>query len=121
MLLAATKGTGVMKATFLSRFTPSLMTLEALEALFVQREDLARRISERIHESTLTPSKHHTLLIGPRGIGKTHLISLIYYRIQAMDDLRDRLLIAWLREHEWGVTSILDLLSRIVRALLGEY
>ena len=110
-----------MKASFLSRFTPSLMTPEALEALFVQREDLARRIAERIRDSALTPAKHHTLLIGPRGIGKTHLISLIYYRIQAMDDLRDRLLIAWLREEEWGVTSFLDLLLRIFRALLGEY
>ena len=67
-----------MKATFLSRFTPSLMAQEALEALFVQREDLARRITEQIRDSALTPSKHHTLLIGPRGIGKTHFISLIH-------------------------------------------
>ncbi len=110
-----------MKATFLSRFTPSLMTPEALEALFVQREELAQRIIERIRDSALTQSKHHFLLIGPRGIGKTHLISLIYHRIQAMDDLRDCLLIAWLREEEWGVTSFLDLLLRIFRALRGEY
>src|SRR5437879_3237877 len=109
-----------MKATFLSRFTPSLMAQEALEALFVQREDLARRISEQIRDSALTSSKHHTLLVGPRGIGKTHFVSLIYYRIQAMDDLHDHLLIAWLREEEWGVTSFLDLLLRIFRALLAE-
>jgi predicted AAA+ superfamily ATPase len=108
-----------MKATFLSRFTPSLMAPEALEAIFVQREReaLARRIVELIRESTLTPSKHYTLLIGPRGIGKTHFIAIVYYRIRAMDDLRNRLLITWLREEEWGVTSFLDLLLRIFRAL----
>jgi DNA-binding transcriptional ArsR family regulator len=121
MFLAVPTGVAVMKATFLSRFTPSMMTPEALEALFIQREDLARRIVALIRDSALTLSKHHTLLIGPRGIGKTHLISLIYHRVQAMGDLRDRLLIAWLREEEWGVTSFLDLLLRIFRALQAEY
>lgn len=110
-----------MNATFLSRFTPSMMTPEALESLFVQREELVQRLVELIRESAITPSKHHTLLIGPRGIGKTHLVSLIYHRISAMDDLRGRLLIAWLREEEWGVTSFLDLLLRIFRALLAEH
>jgi tetratricopeptide (TPR) repeat protein len=112
-----------MKATFLSRFTPSLMAPEALEAIFVQREReaLTRRIVELIRESTLTPSKHHTLLIGPRGIGKTHFIALTYYRIRAMDDLHNHLLITWLREEEWGVTSFLDLLLRIFRALREEH
>ena len=37
-----------------------------------------------------------------------------------MDDLGDRLLIAWLREEEWGITSFLDLLLRIFRALQEE-
>jgi DNA-binding transcriptional ArsR family regulator len=53
-------------------------------------------------------------------IGKTHLVSLVYYRIREMDDLGDRLLIAWLREQEWGITSFLDLLLRIFRALQEE-
>ena len=81
-----------------SRFTPSLMQPEDLEEIFVQREELAQHIVELIRDSALTLSKHHTLLIGPRGIGKTHLVSPIYHRVSKMDDLRDRLLIAWLRE-----------------------
>lgn len=108
-----------MTARFLSRFTPSLMSPEDLEAVFVQRQELATRIVELIRESALTEAKHYTLLIGPRGIGKTHLVSVVYHRIYRMDDLRDRLLIAWLREEEWGVTSLLDLFLRIFRAL-GE-
>lgn len=110
-----------MKESFLSRYTPSLMKPEDLEALFVQRESLARRIIELIRDSALTASKHHTLLIGPRGIGKTHLVALIYYRIAALNDLPGKLLIAWLREDEWGVTSFLDLLLRIFRALRSQY
>jgi tetratricopeptide (TPR) repeat protein len=104
-----------------SRFTPSLMKHEDLEEIFVQRHKLAQNIVELIRHSVITPSKHHTLLVGPRGIGKTHLVSLVYYRIREMDDLDDRLLIAWLREEEWGITSFLDLLLRIFRALQEEY
>lgn len=103
-----------------SRFTPSLMKHKDLEEIFVQRHKLAQNIVELIRDSALTPSKHHTLLIGPRGIGKTHLVSLVYYRIREMDDLGERLLIAWLREEEWGITSFLDLLLRIFRALQEE-
>ena len=96
------------------------MAAEVLEAIFVQRQELAERLVELIENSVLTGSKQHTLLIGPRGIGKTHLVSLVYHRVRQLDSLRDRLLIAWLREEEWGVMSFLDLLLRILRALIAE-
>jgi tetratricopeptide (TPR) repeat protein len=106
-----------MDKSALFSFTPSLMDGETLEAIFVQRETLAADLVERIRESVLTQNKLHTLIIGARGMGKTHLVSLVHHRILAMDDLKERLLIAWLREEEWGVTSFLDLLLRIFRAL----
>jgi len=111
-----------MGTTYLSRFTPSIMPPQVLEAIFVQREPLAERLVELIRDSALTRSKHHTLLIGPRGIGKTHLVSLIYHRVRQSDAVvGGQLLIAWLREEEWGVMSFLDLLLRIHRALVAEY
>ncbi len=106
-----------MDSRFLSRFTPSLMTPEALEAIFVQREELLRNILESIGISALTRDKRNLLLIGPRGIGKTHLISMIYYRLQAVEELRDHILVGWLREEEWGISCFRDLLFRILRAL----
>ena len=110
-----------MRPPFLSRFTPSLMSPEVLEGIFVQRERLARRTVSLVRESVLGATKHHTLLVGPRGIGKTHFVSLVHHRVQAMDDLRERMRIAWLREEEWGVSSFLDLLLRILRALDETY
>jgi tetratricopeptide (TPR) repeat protein len=110
-----------MKNTFISRFTPSLMSPETLEAILVQRHALAERLVELIRVSALTDNKHFQLLIGPRGIGKTHLVSLIYHRVVKMEDLRDKLLIAWLQEEEWGIASFLDLLRGIFRALAKEY
>jgi tetratricopeptide (TPR) repeat protein len=97
------------------------MSPETLEAILVQRHALAERLVELIRVSALTDNKHFQLLIGPRGIGKTHLVSLIYHRVAKMEDLRDKLLIAWLQEEEWGIASFLDLLRGIFRAIAKEY
>ena len=107
-----------MKESFLSRFTPSLLSRDALEAMFVKRESLAQSIVDGIQESATTGNKHYVLVVGPRGIGKTHLVSLIYHRIAGNPLLSDRLLIAWLREEEWGVASYLDFLLVILRSLV---
>ncbi len=105
----------------ISAFTPSLMSPQELETILVQRQDLAQELFEKILLSATTPAKHYALLIGMRGMGKTHLVALIYYRLLAeltkTPTLKDQLVIAWLREEEWGVDSWLDLVSRILRAL----
>lgn len=106
--------------TFISRFTPSAMSQKDLETIFVQREELAKRIIDIIRNSALTKSKHYTLLVGPRGIGKTHLISIIYHRLHSMVELNNHLIIGWLREEEWGISSFFDLLLRILDALQNE-
>jgi tetratricopeptide (TPR) repeat protein len=97
------------------------MAPETLEAILVQRHNLANYLVENIRESALTSNKHYQLLIGPRGIGKTHLVSLIYHRIAKMKDLHEKLLIAWLREEEYGIASFLDLSIAILRAIGKEY
>jgi tetratricopeptide (TPR) repeat protein len=107
----------MMKTPTIFSFTPSLMNAADLESIFVQRETIAADLVDRIRESVLTSTKHHSLIIGARGMGKTHLVSLVYHRVQAMADLKDRILIAWLREEEWGITSFLKLLLRILRAI----
>src|SRR2546429_429761 len=109
--MAPTKRLVHMISDFLSRFTPGAMSVEALESLFVQRQALLQRLLALITESCLTGNKHHALLIGPRGIGKSHLVSLLYYRLQSLpiDQESGRLMVGWLREEEWGIASFLDL------------
>lgn len=109
-----------MKSSYLFRFTPSTMSPETLEAIFVQRHWLANDLIEVIRESAMTANKHFRLLVGMRGIGKTHLISLIYHRVSKMEELRDKLLIAWLPEDP-NILSFLGLLLEIFKALEKEY
>lgn len=105
----------------LSRYTPSMLPHATLEAIYVRRDDIVERITERVRASALGGDKHYALLIGPRGIGKTHIVSLVYHRTKADDALKDRLAIAWLREEEWGIASYLDFLRSVLRAIAEEY
>lgn len=111
----------MIKEFALSRYTPSMLSHEILEAIFVRRDDLVERLVERVRVSALTDNKHYSLLIGPRGIGKTHIVSLVYHRLKEDKELQDGLATAWLREEEWGIASYLDLLCSILRAIHEEY
>jgi len=101
-------------------FTPSAMSPEVLEAIFVKREPLAKRIVSSIKTSAGSSSKQHWLLVGPRGIGKTHLISLVYHRVTKAKALRKKLVVAWLREEAWEVASYLNLLEAVLRAVAED-
>ena len=110
-----------MSATnFIWRFTPSRTDPALLEAIFVQREALLDNVLERISESATTGNKYQILLIGPRGFGKTHFVSLLRHRVSQNKTLSRKLRIAWLNEDE-TTTSFLQLLLRMYRALSETY
>jgi DNA polymerase III delta prime subunit len=111
----------IKRTLYLSHFTPSMMAPETLEAMLVQREPLLTRTVAHVVESLRTGSRHHTLFVGPRGIGKTHLISLLHHRLAKTKEAKSKALIAWMREEEWGVTSFFELVMRILRTLDASY
>ena len=100
----------------ISRFSPNWSDPEVLEAITVAREHLISDAVEKVRESALTANKHHLLFIGPRGSGKTHLITIIHHRISKMRDLKSPLCIAWLNEDQ-TCDSLLSLLLQIHQAL----
>lgn len=117
----ASSPTRAARAIYLSHFTPSMMAPETLEAMLVQREPLLARCLSNVLESVRTGSSHHTLFVGPRGIGKTHLISLLHHRLAKTLKTKNKALIAWMREEEWGVTSFFELVLRILRTMNTAY
>jgi tetratricopeptide (TPR) repeat protein len=100
-----------------SAFTPS--DGEKLEALFVAREPLATSLMASIRDSALTDNKHQRLLVGPRGIGKTHLITLLHHRVRADAEINGRLRIAWLPEDPY-VPGYAQLLALVLRRLRDD-
>ncbi len=100
-----------------SAFTPS--DPDKLEALFVAREPLATSLMASIRDSALSENKHQRLLVGPRGIGKTHLITLLQHRVRADVEIDARLRIAWLPEDPY-VPGYAQLLALILRRLRDD-
>lgn len=101
-------------------FTPSRTDPKDLEFILVQRQALLKDSVERVRESALTGNKHHLLFVGPRGCGKTHLVTLIVSRLSADTELADRLRIAWLNEDE-TCTTLLEFLVKVHGALEKRY
>jgi tetratricopeptide (TPR) repeat protein len=103
-----------MKPLF-SIYTPSTLQPELLEQIFVARHDLADQLELDLLASLTTEAKHHCLLVGPRGIGKTHLVSLLYHRILAKKPAGTR--VAWMREDPWGLRSIDHFVDALAQSL----
>ncbi|MCP4765310.1 MAG: tetratricopeptide repeat protein [Gammaproteobacteria bacterium] len=103
-----------------SRYSPGNMDSDSLETLFVGRHKTLDKTLDKIRLSATTAQKHFTLLVGPRGSGKTHFVSLAYHRLKAEHKITPQLVIALLNEEEWGVASYLDFLVRILQSLSGE-
>lgn len=105
------------RGTTLSRFTPSLMSRELLERLFVARDRILDAIVARVEAAATSGERNHTLLVGPRGSGKTHLVSLVYHRTADLRSGGARLQVAWLPEDPWTIVSYRHLLTAIVERL----
>ncbi|MEI2769311.1 MAG: ATP-binding protein [Candidatus Competibacter sp.] len=112
-----------MNAPYHSTFTPSQSDPETLEDLFVAREKLAQRILDGIQESAAGANKHQRLLIGPRGIGKTHLVALLHHRVRRDAELDKRLRIAWLPEDPYiaGYHNLLLLILQTLQQNLSRW
>jgi tetratricopeptide (TPR) repeat protein len=107
-----------MSGTYLSRFSPELMDEEALESTFVQRDELAREILDRIRQNAGKPVTDHTLLVGSRGTGKSHLLGVLRNRVKRDPQLAEKHLVISLPEGPSPVKSHFDLIFQALRAVV---
>ena len=108
------------KRSSISAYTPSNTDPEILKRIFVQREKLLERIVDRLSRSITTRDKHHILLVGPRGSGKTHLVSLATWELGKRQELQAKMRIAWLGEDD-SFTGLVHFAFGIARQLAEEY
>lgn len=104
------------KLDSISRFSPGNCAPELLESMLVGRGVLVNRLEKTVLDSIETGAGHNWLLIGPRGAGKTHILAILYNRIDRNSEIRSRVVIAYMKEEERGVASFLDWVVRILRA-----
>jgi hypothetical protein len=98
------------------RFQPDAMDKELLKRLFVgrNRTNLLKKLIEEIEDAVKNRTPRYYLIIGPMGVGKTHLITLLYYNVK--EQIENALPIKF-SEEEFLIYRVSDLLLRIIEMI----
>lgn len=107
-------------ASPVSAYAPSNSDPALLKKITVQRHKLLEMVVRRLTTSMTTGDKHHLLLIGPDGSGKTHLVSLAVWALRQNSLLSDTMRIAWLGEDD-VFSGLVHLAFAIANTLSVEY
>lgn len=102
-------------------YNPRETAPDVLEAMFVGRDKELRQLLDDLEHQRHGSRRRHWLVLGPRGIGKTHLLGILYYRVRKDPDLHRAYLPVWLAENEaYGVYSTGLLLLQVAEVLVKE-
>jgi len=85
--------------------------------MFVARQGLLNDLTGWVKRAAETKSRHHTLIVGQRGAGKTHLLALLYHRASDLIHDGSRLQLARLPEDPLTIISYGRLLGAILKTL----
>lgn len=98
-------------------FTPSALSAEDLDARTVGRNPVLDTLVDRIRSAARDGSRPHTLLIAPRGGGKTHTLRVALNRALAAAETAESVLPVVIPEDSLAIASYADLLAEIARAI----
>jgi AAA ATPase domain len=98
-------------------YSPSCEDGAALDDRTVGRDRQLALLNERFQVATTAGSLRHTLLVGPHGAGKTHLVEVAMHRWNQTAPHPDRLRVARLPEDMVGIGSYADMLVDAIERL----
>ena len=101
------------------RYSPENMSEDILRKLFVGREKQLESLVKEIGNAAKNKTPRFYLLVGPRGIGKSHFLTLLYYEIE--NKYPALLIPVKLAEEEYSVYRASDLFQRILEEYLEKY
>ncbi|MCD4665745.1 MAG: ATP-binding protein, partial [Bacteroidales bacterium] len=87
-----------------------------LEKSLVGRNQIVDQLEEMVLETANNGTLFQNLIIGPRGSGKTHILIVLYNRINGNKKIREKIEIAYMAEDEVGIGTFFDFLIRIFAA-----
>ena len=106
-------------STFLS-FGAKSVKPEILEELLIGRRDDVDFLTKCVSEIANDNMNHQIIVVGQRGMGKTHLLRVLYQRSQVFWQEK-KLVIAYFSEEEYGISGYLDFLIRVLNAFIRWY
>ncbi len=100
-------------------YTPRKSSFEDLKHTFVARQVLLDELLEAVSTQSGMDSLQHWMILGARGMGKSHLITMAYHMVKRDEKLSQQWLPVLMNEEEHGVFSLHTLFIRILTKL-GE-
>jgi tetratricopeptide (TPR) repeat protein len=89
-----------------------------LEQTLTVRKEIVDGIEKNCINNILIDATYQSLLIAPRGSGKTHITKVLYHRFKNNKKLVKKAIIAYLAEDEVGIANFTDLLISILRSFI---
>ena len=103
------------------KYRPSLYSPSDLQDVFVGRDTIIKRLLNAIHQAGNQKGISSYLLVGPRGIGKTHLLLLVHHSVRGElhwqgipDDLHQNWISVLFPEESYGISSLAELLLEVL-------
>lgn len=97
------------------RYFPGALDEETLRYLLVGREKLLEEMLKGLDRASHSGTPRFFLLVGDRGAGKSHLLSLLYHRVR--DDLSGRVIPVKLAEEEYSMFRASDFFLRVLEEM----
>ena len=107
------------------KYTPALQAPETLKSTLIGRDETLKTIVRVLRNASKGGSLSHLLLIGPKGIGKTHMLRTIYHCLKGEIDVmgigkyRDSFVPVIFSEEEY-ITSAIKFLRLCIEYLKSE-
>ncbi len=101
-------------------FTPSQESAAELSDRTVGRDEVLTILIDRLASAANSRNRPHTLLVGPRGAGKTHLINVAIHRALQRPEVRQRLKFVRFDEDAVGITRYVDVLQEVLTTLAPQ-
>jgi hypothetical protein len=98
-------------------FTPSQESAADLSDRTVGRDETLEILVDRLVSAATSGNRAHSLLVGPRGSGKTHLLNVALHRALQRPEVRKRLRFVRFDEDAVGITRYFDILQEVLSAL----
>jgi tetratricopeptide (TPR) repeat protein len=98
-------------------FRSGITPIDRLQKTTVGRQEMLDDLIEKLHRGADKKGVQHYVFIGPRGIGKTHFLTLLESAVGSDEDLSKRYTIIRFPEENIRVLSFADMLLSIVEIL----
>ncbi len=99
-------------------FNAKSVSCDKLEKTLIGRKEIVDQLFQELTEKIIKGETYQSLLVAQRGSGKTHITKVIYCRLKKATELQDKMVIAYMIEDEYGISSFVHLCIQILNSFV---